>query len=97
MREGETALIKLIDSLLPVGKDRLNRCFECDSEIIDWGGKKLLFTMDEFSAEDRLREHDPYSLGWNVAVGSVSDILATGGTPTLFAHGLTVGRAWTRN
>jgi thiamine-monophosphate kinase len=88
----EHDICELLSSLLPSG--RLNRCFESDAEILDFEGRRCLFTTDEFSAEDLFQESDPYCLGWNIAVGGISDILASGGRPLFYAHALTVDRRW---
>jgi thiamine-monophosphate kinase len=88
----EHDICERLSSLLPSG--RLNRCFESDAEILEIGGRRCLFTTDEFSAEDLFRDSDPYGLGWNIAVGGISDILACGGKPLYYAHALTVGRRW---
>ena len=88
----EKEIIEIMDKLLP--QKRLNRCNESDCEIIILGGKRFLYTTDEFSAEDRLRERDPRLLGWNIAAGAISDIYACGGTPIYYAHSLTVANTW---
>ena len=88
----EKAIGDLLSSMLPSG--RLNPHFESDAELIRLGDCRYLFTTDEFSAEDQFREDDPYSLGWNIAVGGISDIFACGGVPLYYAHALTVGPRW---
>ena len=88
----EKAICELLSDLLPTG--RLNRCFESDAEIICVNGGPCLFSTDEFSAEDLFREADAYSLGWNIATGALSDILACGGQPLYYAHALTVSPLW---
>ncbi len=88
----EKAICELLSSLLPEG--RLNRCYESDAEIININGGQCLFTTDEFSAEDLLREDDAYALGWNIAAGAISDILACGGVPLYYAHALTLNPQW---
>ena len=50
----EKTICDLFSSRLPSG--RLNACFESDAEIIRFAGQTALFTTDEFSAEDMLRE-----------------------------------------
>jgi thiamine-monophosphate kinase len=87
-REVET--IKRILQILPKSKFHLNPFFESDSEVIDYQGKKLLFSIDEFSQEDFFRDNHPYPLGWNLAVSTISDILACGGKPVLYAHSMTI-------
>jgi thiamine-monophosphate kinase len=89
----EKAICELFSAMLPSG--RANACFESDAEIISLNGTANgLFTTDEFSAEDLFREDDPYLLGWNIAAGAISDILACGGVPLYYAHALTVHPRW---
>lgn len=90
----EEDLIRMISSMLPRSPHQLNRLFEGDAEILELGGTKMLFTMDEFSPEDMLLERDPFTLGWNLAVGTMSDILAAGGRPLFYAHSMTAGEQW---
>ena len=95
----EKVLIKIIDGVMPRSKFQVNTLFESDSEILQLGNEfenqKLLHTIDEFSGEDMLRENDPYTLGWNIAVGAISDIFATGGKPLFYSHSLTIKETWT--
>jgi thiamine-monophosphate kinase len=88
----EKEIIGIMDKLLP--QRRLNRCNESDCEIIVLGGKRFLYTTDEFSAEDRFCERNPRLLGWNIAAGAISDIYACGGAPIYYAHSLTVAKTW---
>jgi thiamine-monophosphate kinase len=88
----ERSICELLSSMLPSG--RLNECFESDAEVIELNGARCLFTTDEFSAEDLFREDNPCALGWNIAVGAISDILACGGVPRFYAHALTVDARW---
>ena len=92
-RELET--IKRILKILPGSNSLLNNFFESDAEIIAYQGKKLLFSIDEFSQEDLFRDNHPYTLGWNLAVSTISDILACGGKPMFYAHSMTIShRSW---
>ena len=90
----EKELIKLIAGFMPRNVSQLNGLFEADCEIIDFKGGRMLFNIDEFSCEDYMRDGEPYTLGWNVAVGSISDILASGGQPLFYLHSMTVGEDW---
>ncbi len=90
----EKDTIRLIASMMPKSPYKLNGLFECDCEAVEYNGSRLLFNVDEFSKEDLLREHDPYSLGWNAAVGSVADVLAAGGKPVFYLHSMVVGNDW---
>ncbi|MHB8126015.1 MAG: AIR synthase related protein [Desulfitobacteriaceae bacterium] len=92
----EKEMIEVIDQQMPRSASQLNKLFEADSEIIDFHGKGLLYNIDEFSEEDLLRDEDPYVLGWNMAVGSISDILASGGKPRYYAHSLVIRNSWTK-
>lgn len=85
-KEKET--INKILSQLPKSKKHINEFYESDAEIIEFGSKKLLFTTDEFSSEDLFRDNDPHVLGWNMAVCTISDILASGGIPKFYAHSI---------
>ncbi len=82
----EKDIISTIADFLPRSKNQLNNLFESDSEIIQFNDQKLLFTVDEYSAEDQFRDNDPYILGWNLTVATLSDIFACGGIPKYFAH-----------
>jgi thiamine-monophosphate kinase len=90
----ESDICKLLSSLLPSG--RRNECFQSDAEIFVLDGKQCLFTTDEFCSEDHFPEDDAFALGWNIAAGAISDILACGGKPLFYAHALTVSKAWDR-
>ncbi len=94
MMDRENRMIRVIEKMTHGLDGRLNKSFHSDSEIMMFGSKKMLFTTDEFSSEDGFREDDPYSMGWNVAVGAISDILATGGNPLFFAQSLTITSRW---
>lgn len=90
----EKKIIKIINKIFPRSKNQLNKVFESDSEIIKFNDKKILFTTDKFSEEDFFRENDPYILGHNIAVGSITDILAAGGKPLYLLGSLTVSKNW---
>lgn len=91
----EKRIISLINEVIPSGPARLNKSFDAESEILYIDKNlKLLLTMDDFSVEDQLRENDPYLLGWNIAVGGISDILAVGGFPVFYAHAMVIDRKW---
>ena len=93
----EKEMIEIINKHMPRSASQLNKLFEADSEIVQFHGERLLYTMDEFSEEDLLRDKDPYVLGWNMAVGSISDILASGGKPTYYAHSLVIQNSWSQD
>jgi thiamine-monophosphate kinase len=90
----EKRLINIINDALPANPFSLNKCFESDAEVIMMNGNSFLFSVDGFSSEDMLCENDPFRLGWNMAVGAMSDILACGGTPLFYAHDMSVCSTW---
>lgn len=93
----EKELIEVINQHMPRSSSQVNKLFESDSEIVTYHGQGLLYNIDEFSEEDLLREDDPYILGWNMAVGSISDILASGGIPRFYAHSMIIRDTWTKD
>ena len=88
----EKDIITRIANQLPRSDKQLNNLFESDSEIIQLDFTKLLFTVDEFSDEDHFRDHDPYILGWNLTVATISDILASGGLPRYYGHSVMIDK-----
>lgn len=93
----ERELIEKLAVLMPKTGLQQNGIFESDSEILRFGDRNLLFTTDEFSSEDMFAENDPYVLGHNIAVASVSDIYAGGGEPLFYAHSLTINKMFNEN
>ncbi|MBC2725453.1 AIR synthase related protein [Desulfosporosinus sp.] len=91
----EKELIEVINRHMPRSSSQQNNLFESDSEVVTFAGKGLLYNIDEFSEEDLMREEDPYRLGWNMAIGSISDILASGGRPKFYAHSMVIRDSWT--
>lgn len=93
----EKEMIDLINKHLPRSPKQINQPFQADAEIIHFRGSTLLYNIDEFSEEDLFRDDDPYVLGWNMAAGTISDILASGGKPKFYAHSLTARHFWEKN
>jgi thiamine-monophosphate kinase len=90
----EKNLIEMIDCILPKDRTSPVGCFEADAQIIELKNNAFVFSTDGFSREDLLQDKDPYRLGWNVAVGAISDILAVGGVPLFYAHAMSIERKW---
>lgn len=84
----EQEIINRIVQILPKSDFLANEFFESDAEVLKYCHKNILFTIDDFSEEDFFFDDDGYRLGWNMAVCTISDILASGGKPHLFAHSL---------
>jgi len=90
----ENQIIEIINDTISKNCKSLDNNKEQDAVLFQTSCNKLLFTIDDFSHEDQFRENDPYSLGWNMVVGGVSDILASGGIPKFFGHSLVICREW---
>ena len=87
----EKEIIDLFSGLLRRPEGQVNGPFEADAEIIPFGGGLMAFSVDEYTeADDFFSSLQPETLGWNLAVATVSDLLATGADPTLFSHACTV-------
>ncbi|WP_320112183.1 AIR synthase related protein [Draconibacterium orientale] len=84
----EEKIISLISEQLPRSKKQLNELFESDAEILKKRNGFFLFSVDDFSKEDHFRTTDPHQLGKNLAVATLSDIFASGGTPQYFSHSI---------
>lgn len=90
----EKEIIATVNECLPSGKGRLSTPHSHDAEVCLFNGDRVLFTTDEFSDEDLFPDQPPFILGWNIAAGAISDIIATGGHPEYYAHALTIGSNW---
>lgn len=90
----EIDTIARINKIFPRDKSQINKVFESDAEILKLKDFNLHVNIDEFSNEDMLRDDDPYTLGWNLSLGSISDILASGGTPLYYGHAMIKGYDW---
>jgi thiamine-monophosphate kinase len=86
----EMEIIEKILDILPKSECLQNKFFESDAEILNYNNNKLLFSIDEFSQEDFFSDDNPYELGKNVSIATISDILASGGKPLFYAHSLTI-------
>lgn len=92
--KSEKDIISLIAQNLPRSERQINPLFESDSEILNSSEGILLFTVDDYSEEDHFPTFNPYNLGWNLAVATVSDIYASGGIPAYFAHSMAINNNW---
>ncbi len=90
----ERDYIEIINKVMKQNCSCTDHGFETDATQIEISDSKLLFSMDNYSEEDLLRENDPYSMGWNLAAGSISDIYAAGGIPKYFGHSMSVSQTW---
>ena len=89
MREPDA--IALLSGMLSRSPAQINRPFESDAEFIRLGELTYGITIDEHNpAEDRFSSFDPETLGWNLVVCTVSDLLAAGVQPTFYLHSMTL-------
>jgi thiamine-monophosphate kinase len=90
----ETKIISMINGIMPKSPLRKSISGEVDAEVIQLGDKLYLFTIDDFSQEDQFRENDLYTLGWNIACGAISDIVAAAGKPLVYSHAMVISKDW---
>jgi len=90
----ERQIIEKIISCFKKSNLHCNEFFESDAEVIDFNNTKILFSTDDFSAEDFFREVHPFQLGKNLATATISDILASGGIPLFYAHSMVIPSDW---
>jgi thiamine monophosphate kinase len=84
----EYDLIRRIAAQFPRSGRQANALFGCDAEVIKIGGRWWCLTMDEFSPEEDLfTSGSPETLGANLAVATLSDLLACGAKPEFFMQG----------
>jgi thiamine monophosphate kinase len=87
MREIET--IRAVRALFPASPRQKNAPFACDAELLDLHGELYGLSMDEFSAEEDLFPvAPPETLGRNLAVAVIADILAAGCRPEFYLHAM---------
>lgn len=86
----ETDIIKAIRTHLRSCPEQRNGVFESDAEVVEFGGRLLAFTTDDFSAEDLMSVEAPQLLGRNLAIATMSDLLAVGATPEFMMQSLVV-------
>jgi thiamine-monophosphate kinase len=92
--DSESQIINIILNNFKKSSIHKNNFFESDAEIIELGSKNYLLTVDSFSDEDYFRTDNPYNLGINLAVGTISDILACGGKPLFFSNSISKPVNW---
>lgn len=97
MENKERQIIETFTSKLPVSPYQKNKFFESDAELLSIDLNPMLFSVDTFSAEDLFCDHDPFSLGQNLTISTISDIIAAGGNPVLFAHSVQIPEHWSYN
>ena len=72
--------------------------FKTDASLVDIGKDKWGITCDSFSLEEDLfTDENPYRLGHNMAVATISDLIATGCQPTFYQHSLITSPKYDEN
>lgn len=90
----EHTMIALLSNMLGRSPKQLNLPFESDAEFVRLGETIYGFSIDEHNpAEDRFTSFDPETLGWNLVVCTVSDLLAAGVRPAFYLHSMTLPKA----
>lgn len=85
----EVEAIEKMRSLFPVPGTQRYAPFTCDAEILELGGELYGISVDEFSPEeDYFSDADPVALGADLAVATLSDLLAAGCEPCFYLHSL---------
>jgi thiamine-monophosphate kinase len=90
----ENEIIKVILRNFRKSAHHKNEFFQSDSEIIRLGSQDYLISVDSYSDEDHFRLNNPYTLGMNLAVCTLSDIFACGGKPLFFCNSLNSESSW---
>ena len=87
----EAELIRKLATAFHRSPDQRNALFGCDAEIVDIGGRLWGITTDAFSPdEDCFGSESPERIGHNIAVATLSDLLAAGCQPQFYLHCLDV-------
>lgn len=87
----EMDVIREIASRFPRSPRQLNALFECDAELVTVGCETWGMTMDDFSPEEDLFSlSDPELLGSNLAVATLSDLLAAGVEPAFYMQAVSL-------
>lgn len=89
MHEGE--LIRKLAATFRRSPNQHNALFTCDAEIVSLGDRLWGITTDAFSPEeDGFGDANPELIGRNIAVSTLSDLLAAGCLPQFYLHCLDV-------
>lgn len=89
----ERRLIERMLEYFPRHPAQVNAPFTADAELVCIEGRTWAVTTDEFSSEeDGFTTDDPARLGWNLAVATLSDLLAVGAAPRFFLDALVLPR-----
>lgn len=87
----ETELVRRLAAAFRRSPDQRNALSTCDAEIVALGGRLWGITTDSFSPdEDCFGNGNPERIGRNIAVATLSDLLAAGCQPQFYLHCLDV-------
>ena len=85
----EMVTVTAIRRLCPTAPEQKNEIFDCDAELVEMASGLHGITIDEFSEEeDFFNNSDPVSLGSDLAVATMSDLLAAGCEPRFYLHSI---------
>ncbi len=83
----EREIIRIFAESAKSSPMQANQPFCSDAELVTIGGQLWGITVDGFTPEEDLfTSDDPHSLGSNLAVAALSDLLAVGAVPAWFLH-----------
>lgn len=89
MREYD--IIRSIANQFPRHSQQQNAPFTCDAELVWLDDQLWGLTLDDFSPEeDRFTTENPELLGANLAIATLSDLLAAGAEPAWYMHALSL-------
>jgi thiamine monophosphate kinase len=75
--------------------DNVDKLFESDAQIMEINGQKWGMTCDNFSLEEDLFTADnPYRLGCNLVVATLSDLFASGCKPSFYQHSIVLPKSY---
>ncbi|MCK5074570.1 MAG: hypothetical protein KAQ98_14155, partial [Bacteriovoracaceae bacterium] len=91
----EKEFILEISKLFKRHPKQRNSINQSDSEVIKLDAGEHAFNIDDYSFdEDRFSDFNPRVLGHNLAVATISDLLATGAIPESYMHSITLSKEW---
>ncbi len=90
----EQDIIRVFAESAKRSPQQANQPFGSDAELVTIGGLLWGITVDGFTPEEDLfTSDDPHSLGSNLAVATLSDLLAVGAKPAWFLHDVSLPKS----
>lgn len=89
MSDTEKNLVKYIAQTFERAKNQHNAPNEADAELVSLIGGDYAINIDEYSfEEDFFSDITPETLGYNLVIATLSDLLATGAVPEHYLHSM---------